>query len=81
MGRISRNLKRMKRRTLLRVSGALAELEADAGSVEDLGAVNRWPERSALPLEDYLRQWRASCAQIQSPGRLPVRLQEMLALN
>ncbi len=58
----------------------LAALEADTGNVEDLGALNRWPERSSLPLEEYLRRWRTSCAQIQSPGRLPVRLQEMFAL-
>jgi hypothetical protein len=30
-------------------------MEDDKGCVEDLGAVNRWPERSGVALEDYLR--------------------------
>jgi hypothetical protein len=59
----------------------LREMEADKGCVEDLGAVNRWPERSSVPLEDYLRLWRRSCAQINAPGRLPVRLQEIFGLR
>jgi hypothetical protein len=59
----------------------LTELEADKGCVEDLGALNRWPERSGVPLEDYLRLWRASCAQIDSPGKLPARLQDKFVLR
>ena len=59
----------------------LEEMEADKGCVEDLGALNRWPERSGVPLEEYLRLWRASCAQIKAPGRLPARLQEIFALR
>jgi hypothetical protein len=59
----------------------LTELEADNGCVEDLGALNRWPERSGVPLEDYLRLWRASCAQIDAPGKLPARLQDIFALR
>ena len=60
---------------------ALTEMEADKGSVEDLGAINRWPARSGIPLEDYLRLWRASCAQIGVPGHLPARLQDIFALR
>jgi hypothetical protein len=60
---------------------ALTETETDPGCVEDLGALNRWPERSGVPLEDYLRLWRASCAQIGMTGRLPARLQDILALR
>ena len=59
----------------------LTEMEADQGCVEDLGALNRWPERSGVPLEDYLRLWRASCAQIEAPGKLPARLQDIFALR
>jgi hypothetical protein len=55
----------------------LTEMEADKGCVEDLGAVNRWPARSGVPLEDYLRAWRASCEQVQAPGRLPAHLQDI----
>ena len=32
----------------------LAELERGPAAVEDLGALNRWPSRSAAPLEQYL---------------------------
>jgi hypothetical protein len=56
----------------------VAELEADKACVEDLGAVNRWPARSEVPLEEYLRLWQASCAEIQAPGRLPARLAQSL---
>jgi hypothetical protein len=52
----------------------VAEFEADKACVEDLGAVNRWPARSEVPVEEYLRLWRASCAEIRAPGRLPARL-------
>jgi hypothetical protein len=37
------------------VLAVLAELEGDKACVEDLGAVNRWPARSAVPVEEYLR--------------------------
>ena len=60
---------------------ALKEMDADKGCAEDLGALNRWPERSGVPLEDYLRLWRASCAQIKAPGRLPARLREIFGLR
>jgi hypothetical protein len=52
----------------------VAELETDKACVEDLGAVNRWPARSEVPVEEYLRLWQASCAEIHAPGRLPARL-------
>ena len=53
-----------------------AAMENDKGCVEDLGAVNRWPERSGVALEHYLELWRQSCAQLAAPGRLPKRLQD-----
>jgi hypothetical protein len=56
-------------------------MENDKGCVEDLGAVNRWSQRSGVPLEDYLRLWRESCAQVGGPGRLPRRLQDVFGLN
>jgi hypothetical protein len=58
----------------------LAELERGPTMVEDLGALNRWPQRSAAPLEQYLAFWQASCAQIQTPGRLPARLNVLFQL-
>jgi hypothetical protein len=57
------------------------EMESDPRCVEDLGAVNRWPQRSAVPLEDYVRLWRSSCGEIKTSGRLPGRLQEIFSLG
>src|SRR5579862_5948154 len=51
----------------------VADMEADKACVEDLGAVNRWPARGAVPVEEYLRLWQASCAEIHATGRLPAR--------
>jgi hypothetical protein len=62
------------------IAAIAAELERDPGCVEDLGAVNRWPQRSAVPIEDYLRLWRTSCAEIKTPGHLPLRLAEIFGL-
>jgi virginiamycin B lyase len=56
----------------------VAALEADKACVEDLGAVNRWPARSEVPLGDYLRLWQESCAEIGAPGMLPARLAQSL---
>jgi hypothetical protein len=63
------------------VVGILHEFEGDKGCVEDLGAVNRWPGRSGVPLADYLRLWLASCAEVRAPGHLPARLKELLGLG
>ena len=54
-------------------------LENDPASIADIGALNRWPERSGVPLHDYLDLWEQSCVALNAPGRLPVRLRELLA--
>jgi hypothetical protein len=59
----------------------LAEFERDKAFVEDLGALNRWPSRSGVPIEEYLRLWDASCTEIRAPGRLPVRLRTLFKLG
>ena len=59
----------------------LAEYERDPRCVEDLGAVNRWPQRSAVPIETYLQLWRASCAEIKAPGRMPDKVSGILGLG
>ena len=59
----------------------LAAMERDGSCVEDLGAVNRWPARSGVPLEGYLRLWEASCVQIGAPGRLPIRLRTLFNVS
>ena len=58
----------------------LEMLERDKGCVEDMGAVNRWPE-PALPIEAYLAAWTASCAEIGAPGHLPRQLKSRLGLG
>jgi hypothetical protein len=59
----------------------LAELERDNHCVEDLGALNRWPAKSAVPIDEYLRLWQASCAEINAPGLLPRRLRDLFAVG
>ena len=56
----------------------VAELESNKGCVEDLGALNRWATRSGIPVEEYLRLWQVSCAEIHAPGLLPARLAQSL---
>jgi len=59
----------------------LGEYERAPGCVEALGALNRWPGRSALPIADYLRSWEISCAELQASPALPARLRVLLQLN
>jgi hypothetical protein len=52
----------------------LAELEADNAAVEGLGAMNRWPARTSVPIRRYLQLWERSCSEIGASDRLPKRL-------
>jgi hypothetical protein len=61
------------------VTTMLGLLEDPAAAAADLGALNRWPGRSAVPLHDYLDLWEKSCAELNTPGWLPVRLRELVA--
>jgi hypothetical protein len=58
----------------------LSEYERAPTCVEALGALNRWPGRSSLPIEEYLRMWEASCAELQASPQLPSRLQGLLGI-
>jgi hypothetical protein len=58
----------------------LAEYERAPSCLEALGALNRWPDRTGVPIEDYFRQWEASCAELQASPLLPTRLREMLGI-
>lgn len=49
----------------------LAIYESDPSCVEALGALNRWPGRSSVSMEIYLRQWRASCVELEASPVLP----------
>ena len=61
------------------VSTTLGLLQSDPAMIPDIGALNRWPARSGVPLHDYLELWGRSCAELNAPGRLPARLRELLA--
>lgn len=58
----------------------LGLIEPEPVLIEDYGALNRWPERSQIPLPDYLRKWRNSCIEIGAPGRLPIVLADLLGI-
>ncbi|WP_143271559.1 hypothetical protein [Bradyrhizobium mercantei] len=62
------------------ILGILAVYEAGPSCVEDLAALNRWPERTSLPIEAYVARWKQSCAEIGASGELPPRLQQLLRL-
>jgi hypothetical protein len=56
------------------------EYDQDIRCVEDLGALNRWPERTGLPIADYLTKWQTSCQQINASGHLPARVKALLGV-
>jgi hypothetical protein len=63
------------------VLSILPVLESDRDCVEDLGATNRWPARTAIPIEEYLTLWERSCAELGGAGRLPMRLRKLFQLG
>ncbi|MER9658014.1 hypothetical protein NKJ26_32160 [Mesorhizobium sp. M0152] len=58
----------------------LAEYERAPDCVEALGALNRWPSRTGIPIPEYLKRWEASCAELHASPRLPARLRELLRI-
>ena len=60
------------------VLAVVREMERDPLCVEDLGGLNRWPARSAVPVAEYLPLWEKSCAEIGASGHLPVWLRATL---
>lgn len=59
----------------------LAEYERVPDCMEALGALNRWPGRTAMPISKYLRRWEESCGELHASPRLPVRLRELLGID
>jgi hypothetical protein len=57
----------------------LTEYERAPDCVEALGALNRWPGRTGIPVAEYLRRWEQSCRELQASPQLPLRLQDLLA--
>ena len=45
----------------------LAEYNRAPNCMEALGALNRWPGRSGIPFENYLRQWERLCPKRSVP--------------
>jgi len=62
------------------VPAILHELEANPRSIEDIGALNRWPEKTGVPIEQYMRLWEKSCEELGTAGVLPKRLVNLLDL-
>lgn len=58
----------------------LTEYEQVPGSVEAIGALNRWPGRSGIPVAQYLQRWKDSCAELHASPHLPLRLGELLGI-
>ena len=58
----------------------LREYEREPSCVESLGALNRWPGRTGVPVHEYLRQWEASCDELQATPLLPALLRDRLQL-
>jgi hypothetical protein len=59
----------------------LGELERDDAYVADMGALNRWPARTAVPPGEYLKLWEASCRELRASGKLPVRLRQLFGVK
>jgi hypothetical protein len=66
---------------LLAVAQILPILENELACVEDLGAINRWPARTRIPIEEYLMNWESSCGEIGAPGLLPGRLRHLFKVG
>jgi hypothetical protein len=63
------------------VAPILADFERDSRYVEDMGALNRWPGRTGLPIKEYLWLWQISCREIDAPGLLPARVRALFNLT
>jgi hypothetical protein len=58
----------------------LGEYERTPRSVEALGALNRWPERSSVSLATYLSDWEASCRELGASPTLPAYFKKSLGI-
>jgi hypothetical protein len=58
----------------------LAEYDRAPECVEALGALNRWPGRSGIPVGEYLQRWNESCSELQTSPHLPLRIGELLGI-
>lgn len=58
----------------------LAEYDLAPDCLEALGALNRWPGRTGVPVAEYLRRWEQSCTELHASSQLPLHLQELLRI-
>jgi hypothetical protein len=58
----------------------LAQYGHSPACVEALGALNRWPGRSGIPIEEYFREWKASCSELETSPVLPNYLKDTLGI-
>jgi hypothetical protein len=56
----------------------LEAYERTPNCVEAIGAMNRWPARTHLPVMDYLAAWEASCFELKASPALPTYLRARL---
>ena len=56
----------------------LSVMAGEPARVAEIGVLNLWPERTALPLEAWLGKWEESCAASGAAGWLPRRLRSLL---
>jgi hypothetical protein len=66
--------------TVAAVPAMVQEFEDDPMLIADLGAMNRWPGRSSVNLDDYLVFWHQSCHELNAPGKLPLLVRRLLGL-
>jgi len=59
----------------------LAEYDRAPDCIEALGALNRWPGRTGIPIAEYLRLWEKSCSELHASPQLPLRLRDLLLRN
>ena len=62
------------------VNSMFNKFQADERSIEDLSALNRWPGRTSVSMENYLQLWQASCHEIGASGSLPKQISDLLGL-
>jgi hypothetical protein len=63
------------------VPALLTLVESGSAFIEDYGAMNRWPGRSAVSPSEYFRLWHESCAEIGGSAQLPKWLAAQFGYN
>jgi hypothetical protein len=59
----------------------LSQYERAPECVEALGALNRWPGRTGVAIDEYFHQWLASCAELEASSVLPMHMKQMLGVS